>query len=160
MILLILKIMLALIMLASGGVAATEGYQACQAAAQAEVSGPDMLTVFRANKDVAQARLHAREFAAICERSAATLESDCASGDTACLRTGLDFARYRANLVKLTTGGKLYSSFYPTFREVVSGHLDKVAGRNAEKLSPAEHAAWCTAMRQLAASAKYAAENL
>jgi hypothetical protein len=122
--------------------------------------GPDMLAVFSANPDKAQAREHAAQWAEICWHCSDCVADDGSRGNDVVLKTGLHLARYRNHVRWFTTRGWTYAATYPQMRAIVADYLDKTAGVSAEKLSDAERAAWSKALAAMAQNSQYAAEHL
>jgi len=119
-------------------------------------SGPDMVTVFSANPNKAEAREHALQFAEICNAAASTFDTDAKRGPNRRIATGLDVSHYRADLLFYTTSGWAFSSKYPLIRTTVGTWLDQEAGTNPKDMTDEETRRWVEAFRGLAKSAEYA----
>lgn len=138
-------------------------------------SGPDMLSVFAANPDKAEARVHAAEFGAICRKAATTVVLDGQRGEKVRLKNTLDAHEYRADLRWYAMDGWSFSSKYPALKDAVGVYLDKKLGtvvvdKNTgltidkgtlvEELTPEIRARWAAALVALSQNSQYAAERI
>lgn len=122
--------------------------------------GPDLVAVFSANPDKAEAKKHAVCFGAICARIADTVEVDAKRGDQRRLQSGIDISAYRSDLRYYTTSGWSFAAKYPALRTAVEEWLDAEAGKDPKQLDEATTRRWVDAFRGLAASAEHAGRAL
>jgi len=122
--------------------------------------GPDLVAVFQANPNKAEAREHALLFGEICAAAANTYKTDAKRGANRRIATGLDVSHYRADLLFYTTSGWAFSSKYPLIRTTVGTWLDQEAGTNPKEMTDEETRRWVDAFRGLAKSAEYAGKTI
>ena len=119
--------------------------------------GPDMVAVFSANQNKAEAKQHAALFGTICSKVADTLEADAKRAEQRRLATGIDLAKYRADLRYYTTSGWSFSASYPNLKTQVETWLDAEAGKNPSTMTEEDTRRWVAAFRGLADTSLYAA---
>jgi hypothetical protein len=121
-------------------------------------AGPDLVKAFRANDNRAEARQHARTFAAICGSVADYLEYD-ASRSEPLIKTGVQVDEFRRALRQTRTRGWSFLAKYPELGPALEDHLTKQLGTGGGPIDKTQRDKWVAAMRQVQASAVYAAER-
>lgn len=122
-------------------------------AVELDPRGPDMSEVFTGD----EARGHALQFAAICDRASATLLADAQRGDKTRIKSGVDLAKYRDDLRWYTTDGWSFASRYPRLKDAVSTYLDKSAGTSPKEMDDVTRRKWADALAVLANNSRHAA---
>ncbi len=126
----------------------------------AQPEGPDLVSVFNVNPNKAEAREHALQFAEICKHCGGTFVTDAKLGANRRIATGIDLAKYRADLLFYANGGWPFSTKYPMIKSTVGQWLDLKAGTNPKEMTAAETERWVEAFRGLEKSAEYAGKTI
>lgn len=121
---------------------------------------PDLLAVFAANPNRAEAKQHAQQLGAIAGCVADVLAFDGQQAEKARITTGQQLAVFRNDARHLTTGGFSFASRYPPLKDVIEKFLDERAGKDGGPLTSSAREKWIEAFRVLKQSANYASAKL
>lgn len=120
---------------------------------------PDLLAAFRESDDATAASADARRFAELCTALAAAIEYDAARTEPQ-LRSGVQLENLRVIARDTQLVGGSYAAKYPRLGGEIKTYLDRELGVDGGVLSDERRRRWIDAYRQLAQSARYAADYL
>ncbi|TWT34708.1 hypothetical protein [Blastopirellula retiformator] len=120
---------------------------------------PDLLAAFRESDAHNEASQDAQRFAELCDSIAAVIEYDAARSQPQ-LRSGVQLENLRMIARETQLSGGSYAAKYPRLGGEIKTYLDARLGVDGGGLSDDRRRNWINAYRQLAKSARYAAEYL
>lgn len=119
---------------------------------------PDMVAVFAANEDRAEAKLHAYAMGTICESLADVIEYDGTLSSPKFV-TGVQLEELRTLTRKYRMRGWSFADKYPTMGSTMESFLNDAIGKNGGKIDAEGRRRWVEAYRQIGKSCKYAADR-
>lgn len=122
--------------------------------------GPDLLSIYRANKERGEAKQDALKFAAICDGAARSLKYEFASTSEPLIITGTQLAIFRNKLRENVMDGQRFSAKYPGFADVLESFIDANGSKNGGPFKDGEKEKWIDVFRKLSAASEYAAGRL
>lgn len=119
----------------------------------------DLVSVFAKNDNRDEASCDAEMFGAVVTSCAAVMDYDAKLAEPR-IQTGVQVDDLRRWVRDYATGGKSFKDKYPSLGAAVKQFLDAKAGDSGGPLDDAKRQKWIEALRELGASAEYAAQQL
>lgn len=121
-------------------------------------SGPDMVAVFAANENRAEAREHAAVFGSICRSIAAQLEYD-ATRQKPRYTTGVKIDDLRLRIREYRMGGWSFLTKYPSVGQTIETYMESQLGKSGGPVTPEQRRQWIETFRSVGKCCDYAARH-